>query len=149
LINSRAAGASYRQGRDYIRSQVETASQTQLILMLYDGAIRFLTLGRERMLIHQLEEKNRYLIKGQRVISELLSTLDHTNGGEVAANLQRVYAYMLQRVVHANLADEPEPIAEVIDLLRDLRMSWEVLDRKSRSACTVDSAAPVEMKHAS
>jgi flagellar protein FliS len=148
-MNSRAAGASYRQGRDYIRSQVETASQTQLILMLYDGAIRFLTLGRERMLSHQFEEKNRFLVKGQRVISELLSMLDHTNGGEIATNLQRVYGYMLQRVVHANLTDEPEPIAEVIDLLRDLRTSWEVLDRKSRSAGNVDGAVHSEMKHAS
>ena len=96
--------------------------------MLYDGAIRFLTLGRDKMAEKRLEEKNRALLKGQRIITELLSTLDHNVGGEVASNLHRVYAYMLQRVVEANLSDDPAPINEVIDLLRDLRTTWEEIE---------------------
>ena len=128
-----AASPWARQGRDYMRSQVETASPTQLVLMLYDGAIRFLSAGREKMLARQLEQKNTYLVKSQRIISELMSTLDHSQGGSVAANLQRLYAYMLQRIVEGNLHDEPEAISEVIDLLRDLRASWEEVDRMSRS----------------
>jgi flagellar protein FliS len=111
---------------------VETASQTQLILMLYDGAIRFLSIGRERMLSGKLEEKNRFLLKGQRVISELLAALDHEKGGEVASNLHRLYAYMIQRVVEANLSDDPEPIAESIELLRELRTSWETIDQQQK-----------------
>lgn len=130
-----AMAASYRQGRDYVRSQVETASQTQLVLMLYDGAIRFLSVGRERMISGKIEEKNRYLVKAQRVISELLSALDREKGGEVASNLHRLYAYMLQRVVEANLHDKPEVIVEVIDLLRELRTSWEEIDRQNSTKC--------------
>jgi flagellar secretion chaperone FliS len=127
-----AMAASYKQGRDYVRSQVETASQTQLVLMLYDGGIRFLSVGKERMLAGNLEEKNRFLVKGQRIIAELLSALDLEKGGEVAANLHRLYAYMLQQVVEANLYERPEQVSEVIDLLRELRSSWEEIDRQSR-----------------
>ncbi len=126
-----AMAATYRQGRDYMRSQVETASQTQLVLMLYDGAIRFLSLGREKMLQKDLEAKNTFLVKGQRIIGELMSALDHSQGGDVAANLHRLYAYMLQKIVEANLQDDPKMVGEVIDLLRELRASWEEVDRKN------------------
>lgn len=122
-----------------MRSQVETASQTQLVLMLYDGAIRFLSLGRETMVRKDtgwVESKNHYLVKSQRIIGELMSTLDHklppNQGGDVAANLHRLYAYMLPRIVEANLEDKPEPLVEVIDLLRELRAGWEEVDRNSR-----------------
>jgi flagellar secretion chaperone FliS len=137
-----AATSGYRQGRDYVRSQVETASQTQLVLMLYDGAIRFLSVGRERMIARQIEEQNHYLIKAQRIIVELLSSLNHTQGGDVAANLHRVYTYMLQRVVEANLHDQPDAITEVVELLRDLRTSWEEVDRLGR-ATGAGSGQPV------
>ena len=131
-----ATAALNKPGRDYMRSQVETASQTQLILMLYDGAIRFLSLGVEKMQERppNLEAKNSFLVKGQRIIAELISTLDLDHGGDVAANLHRLYSYMLPRIVEANLRDDPTAVAEVIGILRDLRGSWEEVDRQVRYA---------------
>jgi flagellar secretion chaperone FliS len=129
-----AVAAPYRQGRDYMRSKVETASKTQLVMMLYDGAIRFLTIGREKMLAGDIEAQNSYICKAQRILGELISTLDHQAGGEIADNLNRLYIYMLQRLVEANVNDQPEAVEEAIELLRELRAGWEQVDAQTAGA---------------
>lgn len=121
-------GASYNLARGYRRTQAETARPTQLILMLYDGAIRFLTVARERLAAKDVEGRHTHMIKAQRIISSLDAALDMKKGGEVAVNLHRVYLYMYQQLVEANLRDQAEPIVEVISMLRDLRESWQAID---------------------
>jgi flagellar secretion chaperone FliS len=124
-----AAATSYQHARNYMRSQVETASPTQLVVMLYDGAIRFLSLGKERMEARLIEEQNTYLTKAQLILSELISSLNAQKGGEIASNLKRIYIYMIERLVHANMYDDPAAIDEVIALLLDLRESWGEVER--------------------
>lgn len=124
---------SQRSAREYQRSQIETSRPTQLVLMLYDGAIRFLSLAFDEMRSGDIEGRHVHLLKGQRIVAELLSALDLQNGGEVAFNLQRIYTFMLQQLVEANLYDREQPIADVTRLLRDLRESWAELDRNSQN----------------
>jgi flagellar protein FliS len=120
-----AVAASYQQNAArYRQAQVETASPAQLLVMLYDGAIRFLSIAREKMESRDLESRHTNLIKAQKIIAELLSSLDMKRGGEVATNLQRVYTFMLQQLVEANLNDKIAPIDEVLGMLRELRESW-------------------------
>jgi len=129
-----SAGSS-QFAQAYQRAQAETASPIQLVIMLYDGAIRFLSLAREKMDARDLEARHTYLLKAQRVIAELLSSLDREKGGEVAENLGRLYYFMLQELVEANLKDQPQPIDTVIGMLRELRSSWaEVEKQQKRSA---------------
>ena len=119
-----AVAASYQNAARYRQSQVETASPAQLVVMLYDGAIRFLTIAREKMVSGEIELRHANLIKAQNIVAELLSSLNHREGGEIADNLQRVYTYMHGQLVEANVNDKPEPIDDVLALLRDLRESW-------------------------
>ena len=125
-----SAPKSRKFALEYQRSQVQTARPTQLVVMLYDGAIRFLNVAREELGSGDLEARHKNLLRAQRVIGELISSLNSEKGGEVAANLQRVYTFMLQQLVEANLHDKVEPIDHVIDLLRDLRRSWQEVDNK-------------------
>lgn len=122
------AASSALLNREYRRAQVSAARPTQLTVMLYDGAIRFLSLARERMLAGDLEGRHTFLLKGQNVVTGLLSSLDLERGGEVALNLQRLYLYMYELLVEANLLDKPGNIEQVVSMLSELRESWAELD---------------------
>jgi flagellar protein FliS len=131
--HAEAVTASQRRARlvheHYRKAQIETATPAQLILMLYDGAIRFCTLGKEAMLAKRLEEQNTNLVKAQRIIGELTGSLNQEVGGEIARNLFSLYLYMLQELVKANLYANPEPIDMVVAQLSELRDSWREAER--------------------
>lgn len=113
---------------------VESASPTELVVILYDGAIRFVAQARALMPDGDREARNTALVKAQRIVGELLSTLDREAGEPVVTNLSRVYAYMLRLLVEANLHDRPEPLDEVAGLLRELREAWSQMEQQARTA---------------
>ena len=123
-----------RPAMQYQRMQVETASPTQLIVMLYDGALRFASLAKERMASGDLEARHNYLMKAQRIVTELLAILDVENGGAIARNLRSLYAYILKQLVEANLYDDPARIDEALGMLRELREAWAQVDRTAQPA---------------
>ena len=109
----------------YASQQVEMASPEQLLLMLYDGAIRFMN---EAMRAHgesDLETYNNKLIKTQDIISELMSSLDMTMGGVLADNLFRLYEYLHYRLVQANVKKDLAMLEEVLVHMKDLRSTWQ------------------------
>lgn len=109
---------------------MESARPTQLVVMLYDGAIRFLSLAREKMQSGELEERHKYLLKAQRIIAELISSLDRTEAPDIVGNLVRIYTFMMQQLVEANMMDEEAPIESVIGMLRELRSAWVEVDKE-------------------
>ena len=108
----------------YQHIEVQTADQRQLILMLYDGAIRFLKKAVIKIDAQDYEAAHNYLVRSRDVISELLSTLKPEKGGEIGQNLKRIYMYLFNRLVEANLMKDPKVIAEVIRILGTLREGW-------------------------
>ena len=114
----------------YQRAQVESASPTRLIVLLYEGAIRFCSLAQDAMQRGDLEGQNLNLIRAQRIIGELLACLNRTAGGEVALNLARIYTHLLAELVRANLYDDTEAVRHVISLLTDMRGSCIEIDRQ-------------------
>ncbi len=116
----------------YQNNQISTAGRGSLLIMVYDGAIRFLIEGKNAMLSKQLEEQNRNLTKAQTLITELMTTLDHSVSPELARNLEKLYMYILDKLVDANVYDKPENIDEVIILLKDLRDAWAEADQMTR-----------------
>ncbi|BAS28791.1 flagellar export chaperone FliS [Limnochorda pilosa] len=116
------AGAEGYQA--YRRTQIETAPPEQLILMLYDGAIRFGRSARRAIEVGDRQKAHHDLTRAQDVISELIGSLDMAAGGEIAANLHELYRYLYQRLVQANVGKKVEPIDEVIHLVSELREGW-------------------------
>ena len=108
----------------YQSTYVSTADQRQLIVMLYDGAVRFLR--RAVVCIHtrDYEGCHRHVLRGREIIVELLSTLRPEKGGAVGENLRQLYLYLFQRLVEANLKKDPEALGEVIRILLTLREGW-------------------------
>src|SRR3989304_986453 len=116
----------YRRYTDaYKQAAVATTDQGRLIVMLYDGAIKFLTIAIERMSKNDAFGVNTHLIKGKSVIAELMASLNLEQGGEIALNLQRLYAYMFNQLIDANVGKDPGKVRHVIDLLRELRTGWQ------------------------
>jgi len=111
----------------YQKAAVNTVDQRKLILMLYDGAIKFLTHAMEHMHKREIYEAHTNLIKSKSIIAELLASLNLESGGDIARNLQRLYAYMFNELIDANLNRDPERVQRVVHLLKELRAAWQNL----------------------
>ena len=117
---------------EYRKSAVNGASPLQLVVMLYDGALRYMEAGKHAMIQKDLEGQNTNLQKAQRIISELLSCLDGDKGKDVARNLRALYTFTLNQLVEANMKDDPKAIEGCIKIFSDLRESWSALEKQTR-----------------
>lgn len=109
--------------QQYQESQLETASQGKLLLMLYDGAIRFLTQAQQAMEEKKWQDAHQFILRAEDIITELMATLK-MDAGEVAQNLYRLYEYFNWRLIQANIKRSPEMLVEVQNRLRELREAW-------------------------
>jgi flagellar protein FliS len=114
--------------QSYRKIATQTATPGQLVLMLYEGAIRF---SEQALAGFQYKDPvgfnqtiNNNLQRAQAIILELNGVLDMRRGGEVSANFRRLYNYMYRRLLQANIRKQREPIEEVIGRLKVLRDSW-------------------------
>jgi len=124
--------------RAYQTQAVFTASPGQLVLMLYDGALRFLGHARDALQApedspRRIEIVNTNLIKAQNILAELQASLNHEAGGDHAANLDRLYEYYIRRLLEANMKKKAEPVIEVENLVRQLRDGWAEMLNKYES----------------
>jgi flagellar protein FliS len=115
--------------RTYRANAVLTASPGQLVLMLYDGALKALALAREGFVIPADDPKripliNQQLLKAQAILQELQDGLNMEAGGEFARTMHRLYDYHNRRLLEANLRKQVEPVIEVERLVRELRDAW-------------------------
>ncbi len=109
----------------YKQTQIETANQGKLIVMLYDGAIKFLNIALDNMTPRKYDIVNNNIIKAQDIITELSLSLNMDAGGEISQNLFNLYMYFKKRLLEANVNKDPEIIKHTIDLLKNLRDAWE------------------------
>ena len=115
---------------------VLAASPNKLIIMLYEGAIAACQGAIMHMQKKDIENKGAMLSKAIMIIeSGLRLSLDKKAGGEVAASLDSLYAYMSHRLTIANIRNQPEQVQEVIKLLTDLKSAWEAIgNEQARSS---------------
>jgi len=111
----------------YKETAVNTQSKGRLIVMLYDGAIKFLNLAIKELEQNNYAEKGRYIAKAQDIINELNAVLDMEAGGQIATNLRQLYLFMIRRLSEANIKKEPRLIQDVIDLLEELNQGWKAI----------------------
>jgi len=114
------------QAREYLKTKVQTASKEQIILMLFDGVLRFCEQGKTAIIAKEIENSHNALVRAQAIILELVYALNHKEGGEIAGNLAQLYSYSLQQLIQANMLKETEPIDVVQHIFRDIREGWLV-----------------------
>jgi flagellar secretion chaperone FliS len=111
----------------YKEHAVSTQSKGRLIVMLYEGAIKFMKLAINELEAGNYGEKGKYIVKAQDIINELNAVLDMDAGGEVASNLRNLYLFMNRRLNEANIQKNPNMIREVIKLMEELNQSWKAI----------------------
>lgn len=104
-----------------------TATPGMLVVMLYDGALRFLARAAYLMRETGPEAAATPLRRAEAIVDELLVTLDGERGGEVAERLQGIYVFCRKLLVEAQLERDPKRIDQVAGLLRELRDAWAQL----------------------
>jgi flagellar secretion chaperone FliS len=121
---------TYGRTNTYQEIAVQTSGPAKLVVMLYEGAIRFLNQSIKAIQTKDLNLKRQSIDRVVAVIQHLQSTLDMTQGKQVAADLDRLYAYITSRVLDASGKLEVEPLEEAIKLLTTLLSGWEEVARK-------------------
>jgi flagellar secretion chaperone FliS len=113
-----------RAAQAYHQTQIQSQSPLELVVMLYDGALRFLQMAADATRRNDLVAKREGMSRSLAILGELQNTLNLREGGEVALSLDRLYTYITGRLVDANAKKDPVPIEEAIRLLRPVRDAW-------------------------
>ena len=108
----------------YRQEQVETADQGTLIIMMFDGALKFTRQAKEAINKKDIVGAHKSINRAQDIVVELMCSLD-LEAGEVAGNLFRLYDYAYNQLKEANLQKKVEPAEEAEKVLTSLRESWE------------------------
>jgi flagellar protein FliS len=119
----------------YKETQVLTASQGQLIVMLYDGAIKFIKNAAKNMGDKtKYDSVNNDLIRAQDIITELMLSLNF-DAGEISSRLYSLYMYFNKKLIEGNIQKDAKPLKEVLTHLENLRESWsQIANQTAESA---------------
>ena len=122
----------------YRETRIKTASQGQLIIMLYDEAIKSLKNGIELLEMNakgkkdpgRIEKINKSILKAQEIVTELAASLDFDQGGEIAKNLFSLYTWFNQELLEGNIKQDLNRLVTVRNQIIELRSAWgEIIDR--------------------
>lgn len=127
LARKTVLGAGFDQ---YKSNEVATVSQGKLIVMLYEGAIRFLNVASSNMHPRKYDMVNSNIIRAQDIITELMLSLNLDNGGKMANDLLSIYVYLKKRLLEANMKKDASILDEVIRHMSVLKESWDDVARK-------------------
>ncbi|MCP5497590.1 MAG: flagellar export chaperone FliS [Leptospiraceae bacterium] len=109
----------------YKANEISTVNQGKLIVMLYEGSIRFLNLAIENMEPRTYDVVNVNIIKCQDIISELMSSLNMDRGGKMASDLLSIYIYIKRRLLEANINKDKKILQEIKGYLSNLKTAWD------------------------
>lgn len=116
----------------YNRNKILTASPAEVTLMLYEGAIKFCNIAIMAIEQKDIQKAHNNIIKTQRIIEEFRNTLDHKY--PVWEDFDRVYVYVLQRLLEANITKDKEILEEVNTHLRSMRDTWKEVMKRAHKA---------------
>jgi len=109
----------------YRSAEIETISQKDLIVRLYQGAEKFLEAGRQAMELHQLETAMVQCRRAKEIFIELMSTLNFEQGGDLAKQLKELYAFFIMQITEATLRKTPQQLAAMLPIIALLREGWQ------------------------
>ncbi len=126
----------------YLSQQLASVSPARRVAMLYDKAIASLREAIQAIEAGDIQRRWRANSLAGQIIETLWATLDIERGGEIAANLDRLYSFMLRHLSEVDMKNNPKPAQDVIDLLEPLRQSWHELARQQDAAAGAARPGP-------
>ncbi len=132
----------------YQSVQVTTTDRGRLLLMMYEGAIKFLKQSKVGLESGDMTKFCRFLSKGQAIIAELMNTLDFEKGGSIARDLDRLYDFMLFYLTEANLYRDPKRITRVIGLIETIYSAYKEIIEGQKNAQVTPTEQSEQMAEA-
>jgi flagellar protein FliS len=127
--------------RSYFQTQVTTTTQGDLLIMLFDGALKFLSQAREKLLEKNYAQKGILISKALDILTELQATLNPEKGGKLAERLRMLYLYCSTRLLRANMSLDVDALDETVRILTGLREAFaEANSRVTTRAVEATSA---------
>ncbi len=128
--------------RKYKTDAVTTQQRGKLIVMLYEGAIRFLSVARQKLQEGDYALKGVYIGKAQAIVTELNSSLNMEAAPEIAGDLRALYNFIYRHLTEANVERSADKVNECISILSELRDAWEQVAAAPENAAPDAGAAP-------
>ena len=113
----------------YRETQIKTASKGKLIVILYDGLLRFLDIALENIPKKKYDVVNNNILKAQDIISELIVSLN-MDAGDISQKLLSIYTFFNTKLIEGNVKKDPNPIAFVRNMAAELRDAWNQIAAK-------------------
>ena len=133
--------------RQYQKTAVTTASREKILLMLYEGAIRFVKQAKVAMDQKKIAEKGKFISKATAILSELMATLDFKVGGELAVDLENLYVFMIDKLIEGNISNNVDCLDQVLQLLDTLYVAWkDVIENPRNDGVPSPTLQPDEYK---
>ena len=123
----------HRFSNEYRHNEVATSSQGKLIIMMYEGALKFVTLAIEGIDSKDLSKKGTYINKTHDIINELSCALDMKKGGDVAQKLESLYQFILHQLTLANIKSDRKALESIVNVLTPLMEAWKELLAKNNN----------------
>ena len=134
--------------KSYKAQSVQTASPGKLVLMLFDGYLRFTAAARKSFEIEDFTKKNEginnNLIRAQNIVTELQSSLDMSVPGDLPGTLYRLYDYVLHNLQQSNLKKDPKPIDDADKVISELREAWAEMLTQNQKILSNHYPPPVQ-----
>ena len=128
--------------KEYRHNEIYTSSQGKLIVMMYEGAMKFVNLAIEGVDNKDLPKKGMYINKAHDIVNELSLALDLKKGGEVAHKLESLYQFILHQLTRANIKSDRKALEAIINVLTPLLEAWTELFAKSKNEDTNNTHQP-------
>lgn len=109
----------------YKATSIQSASREKLLLMMYEGAIKFTKLAIKATEEKKVAERCVNIGRAFDIVLELNNTLDHKVGGEIASTLEQLYMFCTEQYTKANITGDPEPLKTVLKILENLYEGWK------------------------
>lgn len=133
----------FNPANQYQNIQVTTSSPEKILIMLYDGAINFTRIAIDKIGKGDMGGKGIYISKTQAIVGELMSTLNHEVGGDIAKQLESLYVYLIDELIAANINNNAKPLHNAVRILTNMRDTWvEAIDLAKKERGGMD------MRHA-
>ncbi len=115
--------------KNYIKQEVEGATKGKLVLLLYDGAIKFMRISMKAMDEKDIPTAHNNIMKAQNILYELMNSLN-MEAGDISKNLMRLYDFMVWQLIEANKEKKKDKVENVVRMMSNLRDAWRDVVQK-------------------
>lgn len=116
----------------YKATAVQSAGREKLLLMLYEGAIKFTKLAIVACENKNIHDRGYNIGRTYDIVMELANTLDHSVGGDISKNLESLYIFMMEQLTKSNISGDPQHCRNVLKILETLYQGWQGAIEKTK-----------------